>query len=61
MKIRKSLLAALTTCFACVLFLSGCSEPPPPEKSTLEKLNSTDVSEQEQGLNDAEDKYGVKK
>jgi|GEM_PF-3562311 hypothetical protein len=61
MKTKTSLLAVLAACFVCVVFLSGCGKPPPPEKSTLEKLNSPDAAEQEQGLNEAEDKYGVKK
>jgi hypothetical protein len=61
MNTKSSLFAVLAACFACVILLSACKDPPPPEKSTLDKLDSQDVSEQEEGLDEAEDKYGVKK
>lgn len=51
---------ALAGCIALFTFLSGCSDPSPPEKSTMEKLDSSDPVEQDQGLNEARDKYGVK-
>ena len=52
---------ALAGCIATGILISGCGEPPPPEKSTLEKLNSPDAVEQEQGLDEAQKKYGEKK
>jgi hypothetical protein len=54
-------LVALAGCIAIGILISGCGEPPPPEKSTLEKVDSTDAAEQEQGLDEAENKYGKKK
>ena len=51
---------ALAGCIALFAFSSGCSDPPPPEKSTKEKLDSPDPAEQDQGLNEARDKYGGK-
>jgi len=54
-------LVALAGCIAIGILMSGCGEPPPPEKSTLEKLDSTEAIEQEQGLEEAENKYGEKK
>jgi len=61
MKFRIPYSAALAGCIAFVLFLGGCGDSPSPEKSTLEKLNSPDADEQEQGLDEADDKYGEKK
>ncbi len=36
----------------------GCSDDEPPEKTTIEKLNSDNQEEQEQGLDEANEKYG---
>lgn len=38
--------------------MSGCSDSAPPEKSTIDKLNSPDVNEQKEGLDEADKKYG---
>lgn len=61
MKNRITRFVALAGCIAFGILFSGCGDPPPPEKSTLEKLDSTDAVEQEQGLDEAENKYGEKK
>lgn len=36
----------------------GCSEDKPPEKTTIEKLDSDNIEEQKQGLDEANEKYG---
>lgn len=60
MRTRLPTFAVFVACFVCAVFLNGCDKPIAPGKSTLEKLNSPDVVEQEQGLAEAEDKYGAK-
>lgn len=36
----------------------GCSDDNPPEKTTTQKLNSDNPAEQQQGLDEANQKYG---
>ena len=51
--------------FAKIIFVSslslglfGCSDNEPPEKTTIEKLNSDNPDVQQQGLDEADQKYG---
>lgn len=38
--------------------VAGCSSHEPPKKTTIEKLNSDNLDEQKEGLEEANQKYG---
>lgn len=54
----KRLLIAIIAVSSAWLGVTGCKEDKPPEKKTIEKLKSDDPTEQKEGLDEANRKYG---